>query len=109
MLIGTLKNRVSLQRLVEVRDTATGALSKTWPEVAQVWADIRYQNGAETLRSDTAISAARASIRIRRRDDVTAKWRVVYRTTVFNILAVLPDEQSRDHLDLACETGATDA
>ncbi|MCR8961147.1 phage head closure protein [Variovorax sp. S2] len=105
---GSLNRRVKLQRLVETQDDDTGAISKTWQEVATVWANVRYLNGVETLKADTTISAAKVSIRIRFRADVVAKWRVVYALTNFNILAVLPDAQGREYVDLACDTGANE-
>ena len=45
----------------------------------------------------------RASIRIRRRDDITAAMRVVHGAKVYDIKAVLPDEHGRGFLDLVCE------
>ncbi|MDQ0035927.1 SPP1 family predicted phage head-tail adaptor [Variovorax boronicumulans] len=105
---GTLNRRVKLQRLVETQDPDTGAVVKTWQDVATVWANVRYLNGVETLKADTTISAAKVSIRIRFREDVVAKWRVVYALINFNILAVLPDAQGREYVDLACDTGANE-
>jgi len=93
---------------VETQDTDTGAVAKTWQDVATVWANVRYLNGIETLKADTTISATKVSIRIRFREDVVAKWRVVCALTNFNILAVLPDAQGQEYVDLACDTGAND-
>lgn len=106
MRIGTLNRQVKLQRLVEAQDDDNGATSEIWQDVATVWANVRYLNGIETIKAGTTISAAKVSIRIRFREDVVAKWRVVYGLTNFNILAVLPDAQGREYVDLACDTGA---
>jgi SPP1 family predicted phage head-tail adaptor len=75
----------------------------TWTTLATVWANIRYLNGVETIKADAQTSVDKVSIRIRRRAGITAAMRVVYGTTTFQIKAVLPDEQTRDHIDLACE------
>lgn len=105
MKIGSLKSRVTIQQIGTSQD-AIGEPVATWTTLATVWANIRYLNGVETLKSDSPTSIAKASIRIRRRTDVTAKMRVVYGSTIFDIKAVLSDETSREYLDLACETGA---
>lgn len=105
MLIGKLNRLVIIQQLVSGQDTI-GQPTQSWTTLATVWANIRYLNGIETVKSDAPVSVAKASIRIRRRVDVTAGMRVTLGTTYFDIRAVLPDEQSRDRLDLACEVGA---
>ena len=61
------------------------------------------KNGAQTIKGDADISIVQASIRIRRRTDITAGMRVLDGTAVYDIKAVLPDEESRDRVDLVCE------
>lgn len=107
---GTLNRRVSLQRLVASQDQTTEAQVQTWVEVAKVWANVRYLNGVETVKAAAPVSIAKASIRIRFRDDIEDSWRVVYtskgKTTFFNITAILADLQGREYVDLAVESGA---
>lgn len=102
MDIGSLNRRVTIQHLVAGQDEI-GQPVQTWSTLATVWADVRYLNGLETIKADATTSIAKASIRIRRRTDVTAGMRVTLGATVFNINAVLPDEESRERLDMACE------
>lgn len=102
MQAGKLNQRVTIQKLTSGQD-AIGQPVTTWEAVATVWANIRYKSGLETIKADAETSIAKASIRIRRRTDVTAGMRVSHGTTVFDILAVLPDESSRSHVDLVCE------
>lgn len=106
MRIGALDRRVVLQRKDETRDPVTGAVRVQWVDVQAVWAHLRYLNGVEMLKADTVVSSAKVSIRIRHREDVGAAWRVVYGGQYFDILAVLPDGQGREYVDLACATGA---
>jgi SPP1 family predicted phage head-tail adaptor len=105
MEAGKLNRRVSLQQIAETRDAAGQVVASGWTEVARPWANIRYLNGKEYATSGTVVSSATASVRIRYRRDITASMRVVYRDTVFNILAVLPDEVGHEYIDLACNTG----
>lgn len=106
---GTLNRRVSLQRSVMAQNQETEALEQTWVEVSKVWADIRFLNGLEVVKAATPVSVAKASIRIRFREDIDSSWRVTHtangKTTIYNITAILPDQQGREYLDLAVETG----
>lgn len=102
MEIGKLNRRVTIQRPA-TGDYSDGQPAIGWTDVATVWANVRYLNGIETVKADAATSVSKASIRIRRRTDVLPTMRVVLGTTNFNIQAVLPDEQDRERLDLACE------
>jgi SPP1 family predicted phage head-tail adaptor len=107
MRIGKLNRRISLQARVALPDAA-GQDVITWTEVAKPWADIRYVNGKEYATSGTTVSGATVSIRIRYRTGLDASMRVVHRGAIYSVLAVLPDEEDRDHLDLACNTGVND-
>lgn len=102
MNIGQLKSRVVIQQRSTTQD-AIGQPVETWTTLATVWANIRYLNGTEAIKADAVASTSKVSIRIRRRTDVTSAMRVVYGSTTFQILAVLPDEQDKERLDLACE------
>lgn len=107
MRIGSLNRRITIQRLEDGQDEI-GQPVRVWVDVVKVWADVRYLSGIETVRSDVPVSVAKASIRIRRRQGVDATMRVLLGDTVFAIQAVLPNERSREYIDLACETGAND-
>jgi SPP1 family predicted phage head-tail adaptor len=93
MRAGKLNRRITIQQPGPTRD--------------EVWADILYLNGRQYATSNAEASSATVSIRVRYRTDLNATMRVVYGATIFDILAVLPDEENRDHVDLACSTGAS--
>jgi len=97
-----LKSLVTVQVLQAGQDEI-GQPVTTWATFKTLRANIRYLNGLETIKADAQTSVVKASIRIRRRTDITAAMRVVYGATTFEIKAVLPDEQDRERLDLACE------
>jgi SPP1 family predicted phage head-tail adaptor len=101
---GSLNSRIKLQAPGQTNDEI-GQPVAGWTDVAEVWANIRYLSGTETLKSDAPVSVARASIRIRRRAGLVANMRVLHETTIFDVKAILPNEQSREFIDLACETG----
>ncbi len=104
---GKLKARLSLQEPGSVQD-AIGQPIPGFVEVARPWGDIRTQSGLEAIKADAMTSVVKASIRIRRRPGVVTGMRLVHARAnwpdvVYEIKAVLVDEQSKDHIDLACE------
>lgn len=102
MNAGSLNRRITLQRRAVGQD-ATGQPIETWQDVATVWANIRHLSGAESIKADQDVSVVRASIRIRYRAGLDAGMRVHHGATVYEVKAVLPDEQRREHVDLSCE------
>jgi SPP1 family predicted phage head-tail adaptor len=105
----SLQHRVKIQTPGDARDEIGQPVpgSSNWIDVATVWANIRYLNGVESIKSDAPVSVARASIRIRYRTDLGAAMRVVHGLTVFDVKSVLPDQQGREFVDLVCETGGS--
>ncbi len=103
----SLRHQIRIQRLDDAQ-SESGAPSQEWIDIFSVWANIRYLNGTESIKSDAPISVARASIRIRYRTDIVANMRVLHGATIFNVRAVLPDEERREFVDLVCETGGND-
>lgn len=97
-----LNRRVVIQQLVAGQDEI-GQPTQVWAELAPVWANVRYLSGVETIKAEAQTSVVKASIRIRRRTDVTAAMLVVHGSTTYEIKAVLPDEERRERLDLSCE------
>lgn len=102
MHAGNLRHMVDVQHRAPTED-ALGQVVGDWSTLCRVWADIRLPSGLEQLRGDAFVSRTRASIRIRKRDDITAAMRVVHGSTVYEIKAALPDLQTRAYLDLVCE------
>lgn len=101
MRAGTLNSRVVIKSRSTTQD-AIGQQVETWSTVATVWANIRFTSGKEAIKSGAETSTARASIRIRKRADVTAAMRVYHGSVIYDIEAVLPDEERREHCDLVC-------
>ena len=102
MKAGMLNSRILIQQLATGTD-AIGQPVTTWADFVSVWANIRHLSGMETVKADAQTSVVKASIRIRRRTDITPAMRVVFGATTFQINAVLPDEQDRERTDLSVE------
>ncbi|WP_298929233.1 phage head closure protein [uncultured Ramlibacter sp.] len=80
-----------------------GQPNGAWATFLSPWANVRYLSGTESIKANAVTPTARASIRIGYRADVTTAMRVQLGATVFEILAVLPDEQRKEHTDLDCK------
>jgi SPP1 family predicted phage head-tail adaptor len=99
----TLRHKVSIQELPSGSD-ANGQPLTDWVELCAPYADILGTGGLETIKGGAVTSIVKKSIRIRYRTNVTAGMRVVHGVTIYNILAVVPDERGRVYTDLICET-----
>lgn len=93
--------RVTLRTRAAGQD-AIGQPVLTWTDVATVWANVRYNSGAESIKAGADTSVVKASIRIRSGASVTPAMRAVHGTVVFEIKAVLPNRR-KGYVDLVCE------
>lgn len=105
---GKFKHRVTVQERTG-RDDYGQPLPNGWVDVApRVRANIRTLTGREFATSGSEASEVTTSIRLRYRTGLRAGMRVVHGDTVYDIQAVLPNEENRRYVDLACTTGAND-
>lgn len=102
MDFGKLNSRITIRQQSMTQD-AIGQPVQTWTTLATVWANIRHMNGVESIKANADTSIVKASVRIRRRTDVTSAMLVEHGATTYEIKAVLPDEENRERLDLLCE------
>lgn len=106
MDIGKFNRRVAIQQKTTVYDELHQPIGEDWADLATVWADIRHLSGVETIRGDADVSIVRASIRTRYLSGATAGMRIAQGATIYDIGAVLQDEQGRRFTDFICTTGA---
>lgn len=102
MRLGKLKDKVVIKYHVADQDDI-GQPTQTEAVLCTVWADVRFPGGLETVLAGAQTSVTRASVRIRRRTDVTTAMWVMFGAQKLQITAVLPDTETRERLDLACE------
>lgn len=65
MRAGDLTHRVLIQRGTESRDTF-GEPIVSWSDLGQVWAQVEWQHGSESLQGDRRYSDPVATVRVRR-------------------------------------------
>jgi SPP1 family predicted phage head-tail adaptor len=101
---GKLDQRVTLQRRTTVADEGGGG-AESWVTVADVWADAWPVSGAERTAAQQLEAAALVRVRIRRRADVTASWRVLWLGRAHAIRHVADGGPRDPYLTLDCEAG----
>ena len=101
MSAGKLNQRVTLSGLSAGTD-AIGQPLQTWVDVTTTWADVRFVSGIETIKAGREISTSRASVRIRRRGNVSRQMRVRIGGVEYEIVDVVPSVD-RAYLTLICE------
>lgn len=104
MTPGQLDQRVTIQQESRVEDEGGGAVV-TWVDVATVWAEVKPLSGRERLHGQQLESRINYRVTIRRRSDITAAMRLVWRGQAMQIRAI-PDAGPRAlYLTLDCESG----
>ena len=103
--LGQYDKRVFFLKRTGERDPEGQPLTddEDWAVVGGAWANIRFRTGLETVKADAISNVLPASIRVQGRPAVDEKMRVQFKTYLFRIISVVPDEQ-QEHVDLVCET-----
>lgn len=84
---GELIERITIRRQVNVKNAATGGLTRTWETLATVWARVRTINGREAVIASTLQGTSTFEIMIRFRHDLKAADQVVWGGRELNIIA----------------------
>lgn len=100
-MIGTLNQRLTLQRKLQIADEA-GGFAESWETVATVWASVRTTDAREGVQADQIVAERSLAVRIRHRSDVTAAWQGLLAGRVLAIVSVSDPDGRRRWLDLAC-------
>ena len=101
---GKLNHRITLSGLSTGTDDL-GQPLQSWVDFAAVWADVRFVSGIETIKAGREISTSRASVRIRRRANVSRQMRARIDGVEYDILDIIPSAD-RAWLTLICEVVA---
>lgn len=101
---GKLNHRITLSGLSTGTDDL-GQPLQAWVDFATVWADVRFVSGIETIKAGRETSTSRASVRIRRRANVSRQMRARIDGVEYDILDIIPSAD-RAWLTLICEVVA---
>jgi len=109
MLAYRLRHRVTVQELVEVQNTTTGAVTREWENfLADIPAEVLTGAGREFVQSGATQSEIAARINMRWFPGLTQKHRIVWDTNIYNILSIETDMTGRQEYRLKCKAGVSD-
>lgn len=102
---GKLRHQIEIQEPVTVKNSS-GEREQTWQFVAKVWASVEPVSVREFSASQQIQSNVSTRIVIRRRSDINATMRILFRNQIFNIEGVLSDPVSGlEYQTLPCSEG----
>lgn len=101
MRAGKLRHRVTIQRAVEVQNDF-GEVVTTWVTVGQAWASVEPLRGREYFQAEGTQAETSTRIRMRYRNGIMPKMRVVHGSTVYDIESVMDVETRGRELELMC-------
>ena len=101
-MIGSLRDRISLQNVARTDDGGGGA-SELWTTFAAVWAEVAPRRSVDDEAGDRSAHQRRYRIRIRHRDDVTFQTRIVFEGRNLMITSLEAIGDGARWLALECE------
>lgn len=107
MQAGQLRRRVTIQQRSATQDEYGQPLTD-WTDVATVYAAVEPLNGRELLAAQAVNSEVSHNVTIRYRAGVTPAMRLNYGGRLFNIHAVLDENERHRMLTLQCSEGMND-
>lgn len=102
--VGELDQRITLQRQVLTSDGQGGA-TKTWSDLATVWALARARSGAEVAKMGRVEATALYLFVIRYKAGLLASDRIVWGSKNYNIRAINENSARRLFLEIDAEVG----
>ncbi|WP_154899371.1 phage head closure protein [Serratia ficaria] len=109
MQAGKLRHRITLQKPAKTQNPETGSVENVWQDLAQLWAEVSPLSAREFVAAQAMQNAVTTRIKIRYRQDISAKYRILFRGKIYNVEGVLPDPDSGlEYLTLPCSEGAND-
>jgi SPP1 family predicted phage head-tail adaptor len=104
--VGELRHRIRIEQ--KTRTGTPGAYTgETWSELKSVWSKYEPLAGREIVVADDIVHRQTCRFTIRRRTDVTAAMRVIYKGRTFAILGVRDLEDGGWRwTELTCEEDA---
>lgn len=104
---GKLRHRVELVKPVYIRDPVSGEQTLSQAR-KKIWADKQSLSARELVAAQAEQSLVRYNITIRYRADVDDSCWIEHRGLKFDILGVLPDDDSGlEYIKLPCSEGVS--
>ncbi|CAG19770.1 phage head closure protein [Photobacterium frigidiphilum] len=95
-----MNHRVTIEFIDRSRVDRAGQPIREYVEVCSVWANVRFERGAEAMRNSINTAIRRGSVRIRYREDINEGMRLIHKGRTYGITNVLPDEETMEFMDI---------
>ena len=98
--VGEMRHRVTVQRrATDQPDGGAGAVTRTWSDVATVWAKVETLEVAEVQQGGRVVTVASGRVTMRYLAGLTAKDRLAFGSRTLNIAGVIDvEERKTQHL-----------
>lgn len=111
MRAGPLRHRVTIERLIPQKSATGAVLDRYEPWLERIAAAVEPVTGAERWIANQPVADITARIRVRYRDGITAKMRVIHRRAagsptledIYDIEAVVPADGRKIEMHLLCK------
>ncbi|WP_288078389.1 phage head closure protein [Pseudomonas sp.] len=104
MMIGKLRHPIDIEKRSYRQDPVTGEMLETWASLAREWARAEGISGKEFVAAGAQQSTTTVRVTLRYRADLTTSMRFRHVGKIYNIKAILPDNE-RKLLVCMCEEG----
>lgn len=99
-----LRHRVLLQQEV-LTDDDSGGFTRSWQDVATLWAEVLPLEGAERFVAGQVAEMAAYRVRLRRREGVDGRMRLMMDEKLFHVALVQPYGEEPGMLELVVREG----
>lgn len=103
MNAGRLDQRVTIERLTQVQNPNTGAITNAWVPLATVWAAVEPLTGREFFAASTTLAEVTTRIRLRYRPGFSVTDRVTHEGAQYDIAAIINPRSGDRELVLMCK------
>ncbi len=98
---GKIRERIEIQEPTVSQD-ADGAATVSFATIARVWAGVEPLYGNEALIAQQVNAGVSHRVRIRYLADVTTKHRILYRSRILDINAIINVDERREQIEMLC-------
>jgi SPP1 family predicted phage head-tail adaptor len=104
MRAGRLRHRIALQSVTGYTQDDIGGEKPVWTTYATVWAAVEPMRGEEEIRQISTTARLRYKVEIRYRSGILAEHRILFGSTVLQIMGPPINVGSRNiRMELVCE------
>jgi SPP1 family predicted phage head-tail adaptor len=102
MEAGELRRVITIQTLTETPD-GQGGITQGWSTFRHCWAAVKPMGGDERQQYAQLYPSASVHVTVRYTAGLSPKQRILYGSRVFDVLAVVDDEERHRQVDLICK------